>query len=59
MTPGQQKREYETVWHLVSALAGMTAALPDKIVDTLTGYLWDEEEAGKIKAAGNPPSDKP
>lgn len=52
MTPAQQKREHQTVWHLVSALAGMCAALPEKVVDELTGYLWDEDEAAKIKEAG-------
>lgn len=41
--------EYKAVAHLVSALGFMSASNPDKIVDLLTGYLWDEEEAGEIK----------
>jgi hypothetical protein len=46
-----QQREYRTVSYLVSALANICAAPPNKIIDLLTGYLWDEEEAGEIKMA--------
>lgn len=45
------KREYRTVWLLVSALSEFCTAEPNKTVDLLTGYLWDEEEAGRIKEA--------
>jgi hypothetical protein len=46
-----QQCEYRTVSYLVSALANICAAPPNKIIDLLTGYLWDEEEAGEIKIA--------
>ena len=39
-----------TCWLLCCALAQMCAADPATVVDQLTGYLWDEEEAGEIKA---------
>ena len=46
----RHERECATCSHAVSVLAGMCAADHDTIVDHLTGYLWDEEEAGAIKA---------
>lgn len=46
-----QQREYRTVSYLVSTLANMCAGSPNQIIDLLTGYLWDEEEAGSIKIA--------
>ena len=43
-----------TKWRLVVSLAGMCDILdPNDLVDHLTCYLWDEEEAGKIKEAAN------
>lgn len=41
--------EYAVIKNTVSILAVMCAANPNKIIDLLTGYLWDEEEAGAIK----------
>jgi hypothetical protein len=49
-----QQREYRTVSYLVSTLANVCAGSPNKVIDLLTGYLWDEEEAGRIKAANMP-----
>ena len=49
------RREFRTAWLLVAALSEMCAADPMKTVDLLTGYLWDEEEAGRIKEANIPP----
>ena len=49
MDEKEQQREYKTVSYLILTLANICAASPDKIVDNLTGYLWDEEEAGQIK----------
>ena len=46
----QHKSECRTIWHLCCALAQMCAAPPEMIVDQLTGYTWDEQEAGEIKA---------
>lgn len=48
------KREFRTAWLLVAALSEMCAAEPNQTVDLLTGYLWDEEEAGRIKEANAP-----
>ena len=45
----QDAREYKTVKHMVAALATLCAGHPDKVVDLLTGYLWDEAEAVRIK----------
>ncbi len=44
-----QERSYETAAHLVAALAGHCAGAPEKVIDLLTGYLWDEEEAVRLK----------
>ena len=46
-----QQREYKTVHKLIETLASMCAGSDKAIIENLTGYLWDEEEAGKIKAA--------
>lgn len=54
MTEPEQQREYQTVSYLVSALANICVASPNQIVDHLTGFLWDEEEAGNIKKANMP-----
>lgn len=40
----QNLREYRAVAHLVNALATMCAASPTKVVDLLSGYLWDDAE---------------
>lgn len=44
-----KKQEYKTAYLLISTLANMCAADESKIIELLTGYLWDEEEAGHIK----------
>lgn len=44
--------EYHTIWHLISILAVMCSADPNRIVDILTEYLFDEKEAQGIKDAG-------
>ena len=43
--------EANTIAHLVGILATMCAANEDKIINLLTGYLWDEAEARMIEAA--------
>lgn len=50
-TPAEmhEERDLNTAWYLCCALAELCAARPEKIVDDLTGYLWDEEEAGNMK----------
>jgi len=44
-----KEREYGMIAHIASILGLMCAANPEKIIDLLTGYLFDEEEAGGIK----------
>ncbi len=46
-----EKQEYAVVNNAVSILASMCAGDTTKIIDLLTGYLWDEEEAGELKHA--------
>ena len=49
LTPLAEQRSYETTAHLVTALACQCAAAPEKVIDLLTGYLWDAEEAVRLK----------
>lgn len=48
-----EKQKHKAIGFLISALATMCAADEDVIIEKLTGYLWDEEEAGDIKRALN------
>lgn len=50
----EQQKEYRTVSYLVSTLVNICAAPPNMIIDKLTGFLWDAEEAGQIKRANMP-----
>ena len=46
-------KEYAGCYQAVSKLAKICGVEdPGGIVDMLTGYLWDEEDAGMIKADG-------
>ena len=45
--------EYTVIRNAVSTLATLCAGSDIKIIDLLTGYLWDEEEAGGIKGPIN------
>jgi len=49
--PTPKQIEYRTIAHLVEILALMCAASPEKIIELLTGYLFDEEEAALIEQA--------
>ncbi|MCC5612543.1 hypothetical protein LC612_39080 [Nostoc sp. CHAB 5834] len=49
MTPEKEQRSYELTAHLVAALAGQCAGAPNKVIDLLTGYLWDSDEAERLK----------
>jgi len=51
MNEKEQQREYRTVSYLITALANILLASPNQMIDRLTGLVWDEEEAGKIKRA--------
>lgn len=54
MTEKEQEAEYRTVSFMVSALANVCVAPPNLVIDRLTGLLWDEQEAEKIKSANMP-----
>lgn len=41
--------EYAIIANTIDTLSVLCAGDRDKIVDLLTGYLWDAEEAGGIK----------
>lgn len=45
----KHKSECRICWLLCCALAQMCDYDPLQVIDILTGYLWDEEEAGEIK----------
>lgn len=47
--------EYAVIKNMISSLAVMCAADEDKIIELLTGYLWDEEEAGSISRSSGKP----
>jgi len=51
MTPEAKQRSYELTAHLVAALAGQCSGAPNKVIDLLTGYLWDSDEAERLKQA--------
>lgn len=48
----EEERDYKIVRSAVNILAVTCAANPEKIIDKLTGYLWDEEEARELKRTG-------
>jgi hypothetical protein len=41
--------EHAVISNAVDTLSVLCAGNRDMIIDLLTGYLWDEEEAGGIK----------
>ena len=45
----KDEREHRTIAHVISTLSVVCAARPEIIMDLLTGYLFDDEEAGNIK----------
>jgi hypothetical protein len=45
----ENKRQMQTTYLIVQSLASMCAGSPHKIIDLLTGYLWNEEESGGLK----------
>jgi hypothetical protein len=47
----QHQRELAVAKSLVDALATLCAGSSDKVIDSLTGYLWDQSEADAIKIA--------
>jgi hypothetical protein len=42
----------ETAYFLVMALGSHCALDADKIIELLTGWAWDEEEASRVKRVG-------
>ena len=47
----KNETEYVIIKNAVSTLAVLCTGSEHKIIDLLTGYLWDEQEAGNIKAS--------
>ena len=47
--------EYAVIKNAVRTLSIVCAGNEAKVIDLLTGYLWDEEEAGEIKASDGIP----
>jgi len=48
-----EEQEHKMIWLLLSSLSVMCDdTSPCELVDLLTGHLWCEEEAGRIKDAG-------
>lgn len=45
----QKEIDYAVISNALELLSVMCVGNKDKVVDLLTGYLWDEEEAGRIK----------
>lgn len=45
----KEKTEYAVISNAVNILSVVCSGNREKIIDLLTGYLWDEEEAGGIK----------
>lgn len=45
----EEERDYKIIKNAVNILSITCCANPDKIIELLTGYLWDEEEVGEIK----------
>lgn len=46
----QNLRDYKVIANCIETLSVICATNPDKVIDKLTGYGWDEEESVKIKA---------
>ena len=49
----EKQDTYRMARNLIDNLSILCAAHPDKIIDLLTPYLWDEEEAVNIKRTTN------
>lgn len=47
--PRLKFEEQKICYFAASILGAMCVANPEIVIDKLTGYLWDEEEAGDIK----------
>lgn len=48
-----EEQEHKMIWLLLSSLSVMCDDTSScELVDLLTGHLWCEEEAGRIKDAG-------
>jgi hypothetical protein len=45
----KEKTEYAIISNAIDILCVQCSGNRGKVIDLLTGYLWDEEEAGGIK----------
>lgn len=50
----QEEKEYSIISHSIGIMCDLCAFNHDQCVDLLTGWLWDENEASKIKEANTP-----
>jgi hypothetical protein len=50
-----EKRLHDITSSALDILAASTCSSRDEIIDHLTGYLWDEEEAGTLKGRDDAP----
>lgn len=42
-------RKFVAIKSSVNTLAALTAMEPEKVIDLMTGWAWDEEEASELK----------
>lgn len=54
----KHKQECTVIYHAISMLATLCAADENKIIEKLTGFLWDEKEAEMIKNNGKIPKER-
>lgn len=45
----KKKQHYVAVKSAVNTLSALTCMNPEKVIDILTGWAWDEEEASELK----------
>ena len=44
-----RKRKFIAIKSAINTLAALTAMEPEKVIDLMTGWAWDEEEASELK----------
>lgn len=45
----KEQQEYAVIKNAIQTISVLCAAEEDTVIDKLTGYLWDENEAEQIK----------
>jgi len=49
MSEVKEETQYKIINHAILIITTLCSGDRDTAIDMLTGYLWDEEEAGQIK----------